>query len=435
LTKKKTTDQVYFCPNDPGHKMQSRGEQIYCNDCDEFFEKKLIDETVKDDPYSFSTDGRTAVVTAGTDEEIRNVDDLIRVCKIDTKEWRVDRHTVGVNSAYRKLRKSKYTNNHGDVVAQVEDTGKILRAPMYNVKAWLVRKTEEIRETGAIQDLIEEAKKVAPKVPKIKYPKLKDGCIFEIDMFDFHFGKLTWGEETGHDYDIKIARDMAFTAIGKLLNDAKNHNVSQILLPWGQDFFNVDTIAETTTGGTPQQEDTRWKKTFKAGRILTQDIVKMCTEVAPVDILFIPGNHDTARLFYLGEAIDCAFANNPNVKVDNGPRTRKYRHYDQVLLGFCHGYNEKLEMLPTQMSIDAKEAWAQASIREWHTGDKHHKLKLELRHEERIACTVRILSSLSGTDAWHFDHHYTGNIREANAFLWHPKYGLQAEYHGQGEYK
>jgi len=312
---------------------------------------------------------------------------------------------------------------------KVRDSGKLLIKQVFSVKAWLSRRTEEIRASSAVNDLILEAKKNSVKVPRFRYRKSKEKYIYEIDMPDLHFGKLTWGEESGDDYDIKIAEKMALSVFEKLLNDVQSINISKILLPWGNDFFNVDNIAETTTKGTPQQEDTRWRKTFRTGRILTQKIALLCSQVAPVDMLFISGNHDTSRLFYLGEAISCAFDNNKNIAVDNSARSRKYRHYGKVLLGFAHGSTEKIEKLPTTMSIDEKFAWSNSDYREWHLGDKHTRKQFDLRHEEQLACTVRFLSSLSGTDTWHFDNQFIGNIKSASAFLWHEEYGLKAEFH------
>ena len=441
----KVSNSEYVCPNDSSHKVQSRGTSIFCKTCSKnnggkggYFQKELSGRGLRDTEHEFEEkfeiSGNNKIVQAGTDELIRNEKDLVRVCKIDLNEWKIDRWTCGVNSAYRKDRSGTYIAKDGRVVqANVVDTGRIVRAPLYNVKVWLVRKTEEIRATSSILELMEEAKKKSIKVPKFKYPKQKDPLILEIDLFDLHFGKLTWAEESGHDYDIKIAREMALTAVSRLLYYARNQEIGTILLPWGNDFFNVDTKAETTTGGTPQQEDTRWKKTFKAGRKLTEEVILMCSEVAPVDVLFIPGNHDEQRVFFLGDAIECSFNNNKNVSVDNGPKSRKYRHYQEILIGFCHGYHEKLDKLPTTMAIEQKVEWANSSIHEWHTGDKHHKAKMELKHEEMHGCTVRMLASLSATDTWHFENQYINNQREATGFLWNPKTGLQAEYHAKGD--
>ena len=87
--------------------------------------------------------------------------------------------------------------------------------------------------------------------------------LLEVTLFDLHLGKLAWGKESGENYDSKIACDRFLTTIKTLLEHSKGFEYSKILFPIGSDFFNSDTIENTTTSGTPQDEDLRWKKTFR----------------------------------------------------------------------------------------------------------------------------------------------------------------------------
>lgn len=121
-------------------------------------------------------------------------------------------------------------------------------------------------------------------------------------MPDIHFGKLTWREESGDDYDIKIAREIVTSTLERLLSYAEHFGVERILFPFGNDFFNVDNIDNTTTHGTPQQEDTRWRKTFREGKRLAVSMIDRCLSIAPVDVLVIPGNHDEQRSFFPGRS-------------------------------------------------------------------------------------------------------------------------------------
>ena len=119
------------------------------------------------------------------------------------------------------------------------------------IRAWLKRKTAEVADRSAIGALILDARAFAPRYSKIKYPKYKDdGLLYEIDMADLHFGKLAWAQETGQDYDIDIAATIAREAVAELLNFVKQIPVSKILLPLGNDFFNVNGAGEATVNGT-----------------------------------------------------------------------------------------------------------------------------------------------------------------------------------------
>jgi hypothetical protein len=156
----------------------------------------------------------------------------------------------------------------------------------------------------------------------------------------------------------------------------------------------------------------------------------MCSEIAPVDVILIPGNHDEERLFYLGDAISCWYNNNPNVTVDNRAIHRKYYQFGQNLIGFAHGADEKLHLLPMLMANDVPELWAQTKYREWHTGDKHRTNKLDIA--ETGGVVVRVLRSLVEFDAWTFNQGYMG-IKAAESFLWHPENGLIAQFQAEGK--
>lgn len=361
-------------------------------------------------------------------KRIRTVQDAIKEFKIDLTQWRVDRFKVKTSEGYRKDRQVEWEVEDGKTKkGKVRDSGKMLIAPMYHVQVTLVRRTEEIRARNVVAEFIADAKKHAPKYPVLKY-KPKRGLVYEVDLPDIHFGKFTWREESGDDYDIKIAREIVLKTMSRLLSYSQNFGVERILLPMGNDFFNVDNKENTTTHGTPQQEDTRWQKTFMEGKRLAVDMIDMCLSLAPVDVVVIPGNHDEQRAFYLGAVLEAHYSKCKTVTVDNSAKKRKYRHFGKILLGFTHGYHEKLQKLPSIMPIEAPEEWARSMYREWHLGDKHHKKDLLHRTEDVDGVTIRLLRSLSATDVWHFDKGYVGTPRTAEAFLWDKNDGLMAQF-------
>jgi hypothetical protein len=216
--------------------------------------------------------------------------------------------------------------------------------------------------------------------------------------------------------------------LDRLLLYARQFPISRILLPLGNDFFNVDSKLETTTRGTPQQEDTRWQKTFKLGRELVCTIIDKCSTIAPVDVMIVVGNHDEQRMYYLGATLEGWYHNNPNVVINNEAKKRKYYKFEKNLIGFTHGYWEKLPKLPYVMALEQKEAWSQCSNFEWHLGDKHHKKDLTVKTDEGSGMTIRILRSLAGIDTWTFDMGFIGPKHAAESFLWHPTDGVIGQF-------
>lgn len=373
------------------------------------------------------TDDDIHVVRAS--RRVMSQKELMEAYKIDPKKWRVEKYIIRTSEGYRKDRSVSWHVENGSVVqGDVEDSGKMLVVPLYHMELRLVRKDKEIKAQDAVDTLKRDARKFAPVYPKIEYPIHEHGLLYEIAIPDIHFGRLTWHEETGSDFDIKIAKRVVKTVLSKLLQYTENFGIDKILLPIGNDFFNVNSKSNTTVGGTPQDEDTRWQKTFRAGRTLAVEMIDSCTAIAPTDVLLIPGNHDEEKLFYLGDALESWYHNNPNVLIDNHAKSRKYYPFGKVLLGFTHGETTMMKKLPNLMQFEEPHLWGDSLYREWHTGHWHHKSDLVLEVDEQVGITMRILRSLVPEDAWTFGRGLVGSQRAAEAFLWHPDDGLIAQF-------
>lgn len=394
-------------------------------------QQRLVRNGKLDDPSEERTDfeqGNDFINVVCASRRVLSKDDIIKQFNIDLDEWEIDRYRVKTSEGYRKDRQVIWKVENGNVIeGNVKDTGKMLVVPLYHIELRLIKKKKYVDAKIAVESLIEEAKKYAPKYKKIQYKNTDSGFLYEIDMPDIHFGRLTWDEESGENYDVKIARSAIESTLGKLLAYIDGKSVSKILLPLGNDFFNVDNKFNTTTNGTPQQEDTRWQKTLELGLNACVWMIDTCSQFAPVDVLVVPGNHDEQRMFSIGIALSCWYHANPNVMVNNHPKKRKYYPFGKNLIGFAHGYDEKLDRLPLLMAIDEPQLWAQSTYREWHTGDKHNRKDLIPKTDEGSGIVVRILRSLAALDAWTFNSGYR-SLRAGESFLWHPENGLVAQF-------
>jgi hypothetical protein len=405
------------------------GRQRYsCNDCGE---GGSFGEEEQEDKYLFTDSGDTAEVVMTLDEDtINSQEKLLKAMKVDTSIWEVYKKQIGKSAAWRKDRKVEWEVSAGKTSGKVSDTGMIKIVPVFTVKLWLRRKTEEIRVSHAFADFKADVKKYSLKKNSLpKFRKSKSGLMFEVEMPDIHIGKLTWGEESGDDGDLKIQIASARNVIEELLSYTKLFPIEKILFPIGNDFYNVDNQFNTTTAGTPQQEDTRWRKTFRAGWNLAAEMINMCAQIAPVEVPIVGGNHDEERAFYLGEVLGGLYSGTKRVTIDNSPKLRKYILYGKNLIGLTHGYHEKIKELKDLMALEVPDLWAKSTIREWHTGDKHHKEDfVHKTHEFGTGVVVRILRSLTTTDAWHYNKGFIGALRASEAFMWDKKKGLLAQF-------
>jgi hypothetical protein len=373
---------------------------------DDLLDKSFI---VEQEKVSFQEDleGR-GILDARGNKHVHTLEDLIKEANIDLKVWEIERHVI----------------NKWDVTTAGGTTNQ-----NWQVKAWLKKRVEVEQAIDAVKLFKELVGAVAPvKRPVYNYSK-KEQNLLEINIFDLHLGKLCWGEEVNNNYDIKIASARFNYALDMLIKRAQSFDFERILFPVGNDFFNSDNHLNTTTMGTRQDEDVRWKKSFKIGHKLLTDGIDRLREFAPVDVLVIPGNHDFTKSFYLGEVLTAFYRNDGSVTIDNGANHRKYYEYGNNLIGLTHGDKESHEKLRSLMAGEAKAAWARTLYREWHLGHQHRKLskahvvKSDFLHEE-LFVTIRSMSSLAGTDVWHHENGYLGPVRAAEAFIWNKQTGL-----------
>lgn len=352
------------------------------------------------------------VLTSEVTNRVVTTDQLLNIHNISLNEWNIEKQIV----------------NSWEVGAKGPD-GKIVTTPLFQVKVWLNRKQVEIDLNAIRKQFMDDLKSLSPVVKsKPNLSSLEPGKLLEINIFDLHFGKVAWHEEVGENYNIDIATQRFNDCIDYFINTYKSFNIEQILFPISNDFFNSDRSHpfNSTTNGTPQEEDTRWQNTFRKGReLLIQNIQKL-SEIAPVVVKVIPGNHDYERSFYLGDSLQGWFHNNENVTIDNGASPRKYFTYGKCLIGLTHGNNEKVTDLPMIMAQENPIEWAKTIYREFHLGHLHHKKETKFNATNELqGVMVRYMSSLSGTDSWHHKKGYIGARKSAEALLWDSEKGLQ----------
>lgn len=338
------------------------------------------------------------------------LDDLLAACKVDLKVWRVAKHVV----------------NKWEVGAKQED-GSVTRTPLFQIKAWLERSVD-LDIAATLREVIEEIRSNPPVAPSPAIPaaSVDDPHLLEVSLPDIHVGKLTWGPEVGKSYDLKIAPTNAMQAAHNLWGKASVFPVQKILLPLGNDYFNVNNAAGTTAGGTPQDEDGRWKRSFRVGCKLAVELIEFFRGKAQdgVDVMIVPGNHDPERIYYMGVYLEGVYGSTSDVRINNGEKSRKFYRYGTTLLGFTHGHGEKHDKLPLIMAGEAAKDWSETTHHEWHLGHLHHKKETRYHAGQEFGpVRVRILPSLCPADEWHFNSGYVGSQRAAEAYLWSFKNG------------
>jgi hypothetical protein len=86
-----------------------------------------------------------------------------------------------------------------------------------------------------------------------------------------------------------------------------------------------------------------------------------------------------------------------------------------------HGDRIKRQELMSDFMVLFSEIWVQTKFREVHIGHLHHEVTSEVKGGK-----IRVMPSMSGTDAYHFNAGYVGTLAQCQAFLFNKHTGLSA---------
>ena len=272
----------------------------------------------------------------------------------------------------------------------------------------------------------------------------KEGSLSLLDTPDLHLGRLSYGKETGDNYDIKIAVKRDNDSTDYLVSEAEylsnRSPIKEVLVVYGNDYFNYDYAKPfpQTSNGTPQESDVRFQKMFMTGCDQSFKRIERISELAPVRVIIIPGNHDEQISFYMGVVLNAYFKNNENVTVDTSPGSRKFYQFGKNMLGFDHGQYPTFERLFANMAFGDSKMWADTKFKYFFTAHMHHKetkvklyqgikeLKLPkgqiLITEDLNGILFDRLGSLTSNDYY---EHSMGmiHIKGAEMFMFHPEFG------------
>lgn len=341
---------------------------------------------------------------------IQTLEDLIAYAQVDTRVWEVERHTL-----------NKY-----EVAAKTPEG--MATTMLFQIKAWLRRKVVEQRVASLMQGLLEQFKQAAPIQPAIHCESMNRRGLLEVSIMDLHLGKYCALEETGRSYNFELAEQTFNRAVNDLLAKTAGLKAEKILFVVGNDMLNTDHLGRETTAGTPQDSAGRYQEAFLRGRKLLMNGILTLRQQAPVQVVVVPGNHDTQCAYYLGDSLAGWLHRTAGVTVDNNTRPRKYVRYHRNLIGFTHGHAEKHFDLPLLLATEDPEGWAQSRHREFHLGHFHaRKHKMFVPSFDRAGVLVRILPSLCPPDAWHSIMGYNARLA-AEALYFDPDEGCVATF-------
>ncbi len=318
------------------------------------------------------------------------------ILRVQKRAGAVDRqaHDGNAPAGYIIPKVTTQINAHGEIVNQ-----------------W-VRTAREGQDPAILLDVFRQAVEDAP--PRVRSiippPDHQDKDLLACyTMGDPHIGMLSWGLETGTDFDLKIAERHLVQATQKLVAlapPAKRAGIFNL-----GDFFHADdNTGRTARSGHILDTDSRWAKVLQVGaRAKIACIEAVLEKHEIVDVFVVPGNHDDHSSVFLNMLLIHHFRNNPRVIFREVLRAFQYLEFGANLIGTAHGHTVKGEKLPGIMAQEMPEAWGRTRHRHWFCGHVHH-----YSAKEYNGVLVETFNTLAGRDAW---THSSGFLSDRNMVL------------------
>ena len=278
-----------------------------------------------------------------------------------------------------------------------------------------------------------------------------DGCLLVVDLSDVHVMKLCVQQETGATYDREIAVHRMVEGTRGLLSKASGLGIGRILVVLGNDILHVDNAKATTTSGTHQDTAGTIHQGYRDAVAGYIRVIEMCAEVANVDLIYVPSNHDWIMGWALANQVATWFRNHPHVNASSynvSERHRKYYRFGTSLIGLTHGDGAKEADLGPLMTSEARGHVAECLHRYWYVHHLHHKIRKAQgvlshnREKDHIGMTmvhggvktmegdnidIEYVRSPSPPDSWHDRNGYV-NRQAVECFAHDPHDGQIARF-------
>lgn len=281
-------------------------------------------------------------------------------------------------------------------------------------------KTDEDRQAqiAIMQSVVDALKENIPRATPVAAPiRTNTDLVNQFTVTDLHFGMLAWKEETGADYDLKIAERTlldwfsaaiamapnAETAILAQLGDLLHHDAHESVTPAHKHVLDADS---------------RLQKIIRVViRTLRRIIFMLLEKHQYVHIIMADANHDPASEAWLREMFAAFYDDEPRVTVDSSASTYYAYEHGLTSLFYHHGHKRKASNIDSVFAGKFRDIYGRTKFSYVHTGHLHsdglistNLMKVE-RHE-----------TLAAPDAFNANGGYLSK-RSAKVITYHKLYG------------
>ncbi|NTA48121.1 oxidoreductase [Agrobacterium tumefaciens] len=240
------------------------------------------------------------------------------------------------------------------------------------IQQWQKTAVEQEGQLVAFRAMVDGLKEDLPRITIMPAPQhVEEELLNQFVVTDSHFGMLAHREETGADYDLRLAEQLlldwfaaavagapqAHTAVLAQLGDLLHHDALESVTPAHKHVLDADS---------------RLHKVVRVViRTLRRVIDMLLQKHKHVHVVMASGNHDPASSVWVRELLATIYENEPRVSVDTSPMLYYAYKWGDTALFYHHGHKRGVAQVDATLAGMFREMFGQSKYAFAHVGHLH----------------------------------------------------------------
>ncbi|WP_019567301.1 hypothetical protein [Agrobacterium sp. 10MFCol1.1] len=240
------------------------------------------------------------------------------------------------------------------------------------IQQWQKTAVEAEGQLAAFQAMVDGLKEDLPRITIMPAPQhVEEDLLNQFVVTDSHFGMLAHREETGADYDLRLAEQLlldwfaaavagapqAHTAVLAQLGDLLHHDALESVTPAHKHVLDADS---------------RLHKVVRVViRTLRRVVDMLLQKHKHVHVVMASGNHDPASSVWVRELLATIYENEPRVTVDTSPMLYYAYKWGDTALFYHHGHKRGVAQVDATLAGTFREMFGASKYAFAHVGHLH----------------------------------------------------------------
>lgn len=283
---------------------------------------------------------------------------------------------------------------------------------------WVKSTADEQVQAEIMKAAIEAMADTIPRLKPVQVPKHGNAKLCNCYVItDFHMGMLSHHEETGADYDLKIAEKILIDWFSQAI--AQSPDSETAVFAQLSDFLHADGLEPLTPASKHVLDvDSRFHKVVRTViRVLRQVIDMLLAKHKRLHLVMADANHDPVSQIWLREWFAVLYENEPRITIDRSPSPYNAFEFGKVALFFHHGHKRKVANVSEVFAAQFRELFGRTKYAYAHMGHLH-----SVDVKENNLMIVEQHRTLAAADAYAARGGWLSG-RDAQVITYHAEYG------------